>query len=376
MIRYATQKITSKDKIKVNKVLSSNFLTRGPVTKKFENKIANLCNSKYSISLNSASSGLHLACLAIGLKKNDVVWTTSNTYAATANAAINCGCVIDFVDINIRSYNISIENLKKKLKNSKKKLPKALIVVHFAGNPCDMEEIYRLSKIYKFKIIEDSSHALGARYKNSLIGDCKYSEINVFSFHPVKIITTGEGGMITTNKKKYYEKIKMLRSNGIIKNIKNKPSWYYEQRILGFNFHMNEIQAGLGISQLGNLKKWIKIRNKIAVYYNKNLKYLPLKIPLLENNKLSSFHLYVILLKNKKDRDGLFSFLKKKKIQCNFHYIPLYRHPFYKNLKFQIRDFKNSELYYKKALSLPMHPNISYKQLKYITNKIQSYFNF
>jgi len=260
-------------------------------------------------------------------------------------------------------------------KKKKLKLPKAIIVVHFAGNPCDMKEIYNLSKIYKFKIIEDSSHAIGAKYFNSLIGDCKYSEISVFSFHPVKIITTAEGGMITTNKIKYFEKLKMLRSNGIIKNLKNKPSWYYEQRLTGFNFHMNEIQAGLGISQLSNLKHWINVRNKIAKEYNKRLSLLPIKTPLISNKSKSSFHLYVIILKNKKNRDGLFNFLKNKKIQCNLHYIPLYRHPYYKIKKKNFSKYYNSEVYYKCALTLPMHPGISIKQIKIISENIKSYFN-
>lgn len=376
MILYATQKITNQDKTSVKKVLNSKFLTRGPLTKKFENKISKICNVKYSLSLNSASSGLHLACLAIGLKKGDLVWTVTNTYAATANAALHCGCSIDFVDIDSETYNISVEKLKKKLedfKKNKKKLPKVLIIVHFAGNPCDMKKIHDLSKIYKFKIIEDSSHALGAKYSNSIIGDCKFSEMNIFSFHPVKIITTGEGGMITTNNKKYFEKLKMLRSNGIIKNFKNKPDWYYEQRSIGFNFHMTEIQASLGITQLQNLRSWINKRNKIASEYNKYLNPLSIKTPTVTINSNSSFHLYVIMLENKKLRDGLFKFLKKKKIQCNFHYIPLYKHPFYKMKKSNFLKFYNSEIYYEKALSLPMHPGISTKQVKMISNAIESY---
>ncbi len=376
MILYATQKITNQDKTAVNKVLNSNFLTRGPLTKKFENKISKICKVKYSLSLNSASSGLHLACLAIGLKKGDLVWTVTNTYAATANAAFHCGCSVDFVDIDIGTYNISVEKLKKKLENfkkNKKKLPKVLIVVHFGGNPCDMKKIYKLSKIFKFKIIEDSSHALGAKYSNTLIGDCKFSEMNIFSFHPVKIITTGEGGMITTNNKKYFEKLKMLRSNGIVKNFKNKPDWYYEQRSIGFNFHMTEIQASLGITQLKNLKSWINMRNKIALEYNKNFESLSIITPSVAINSTSSFHLYVIMLKNKKLRDGLFKFLKKNKIQCNFHYIPLYRHPFYKMKKKRFLQFYDSEIYYEKALSLPMHPGISIKQVKIISNAIRSY---
>ena len=377
MIEYSTQFIPTEDLKFLNKILKKKFLTQGPLTEKFEKEVGKLCDAKYSISVNSASSGLHLACMVIGLKNGDIVWTTANTFAATANAPLHCGCKVDFVDIDIATYNISLKALIKKLELAKKnkKLPKAIIVVHFAGNPCEMIEIYKLSKIYKFKIIEDASHALGAKYKLSKIGDCKYSDLVVFSFHPVKIITTAEGGMIMTKNKSYYNELKMLRTNGITRDIPKKQSWYYEQKMIGFNYRINEIQAALGISQLLNLKKWIKKRNLIGKIYNKNLKDLPIELPHVKKGNTSSFHLFVVLLKNSKFRDQLFQYLKKKKINCNFHYIPLYRHPFYKNKKINFKEFHNTEYYYARALSIPMHVQLDEKKINFISKNIKSFFN-
>ena len=376
MIQYATQFIPDQDINYFKQILQKKFLTQGPIVEKFEKKIRNICNDvKYSVSVNSASSGLHLSCKVLNLKKNDIVWTTPNTFAATANAAIHCDCIIDFVDIELNSFNLSVDALEKKLIKSKKikKLPKALIVVHFAGNPCDMFQIKKFSKIYKFKIIEDASHALGARYKNSKVGDCKYSDLTVFSFHPVKIITTAEGGMITTNNKQYYERLKMFRTNGITRKISKKanmPSWYYEQQTIGYNYRMNEIQSALGIAQLRNLKNWIKVRNNIAVEYIKKLHNFSLKLPFVDKDKISSYHLFVVLLKNHKKINQLFEFLKKKKISCNLHYIPLYRHPYYKKNNFNFNDFPNTEYYYERAISLPMHVQLNSLKINFITKNI------
>jgi len=376
MIQYATQFIPDKDINYFNKILQKKFLTQGPIVEKFEKKVRDVCNNvKYSVSVNSASSGLHLSCKVLNLKKNDIVWTSPNTFAATANAAIHCDCIIDFVDIELNSFNLSVEALEKKLIKSKKnkKLPKALIVVHFAGNPCDMIQIKKLSKKYNFKIIEDASHALGAKYYATKIGDCKYSDLTVFSFHPVKIITTAEGGMITTNNKQYYKKLKMLRTNGINRDIPkqlNKPSWYYEQKTIGYNYRMNEIQSALGISQLRNLTNWIKIRNDIAKIYIKKLSNFSIKLPIINKGKISSYHLFVVLLKDNKKRNELFTYLKKKKINCNLHYIPLYRHPYYKKNKFNFSDYPNTEYYYKRAISLPMHVQLNHLKINFITKNI------
>ena len=270
MINYASQFITKDDISSINKILKKKFLTQGPLVKVFEDNISKFNKAKYSVAVNSASSGLLLACKVLNLKKNDIVWTTPNTFAATANAALHCQCKVKFIDIDINTYNICLDNLKKNLILSKKKnnLPKAVIVVHFGGNPCEMREIFNLSKKFKFKVIEDASHALGSKYKKSIIGDCKYSDLSIYSFHPIKIITTAEGGMITTNNRDYYKKLLMLRTNGISRDFKFKDKpWYYEQKMIGYNFRMNEIQSCLGISQLRNLKKWVIKRNQISKLY-------------------------------------------------------------------------------------------------------------
>ena len=253
MINYSKQTIDFKEISAVSKVLRSNYLTQGPLVEKFEKKISSYCKSKYAVAVNSATSGLHIACLSLGVKKNDIVWTSAISFVASANAAAYCGAQIEFLDISLNDYNLDIISLKKKLLEAKKKdkIPKAIIVVHFAGNPCQMDEIYLLKKKYKFKIIEDSSHALGAKYKNNVIGSCKYSDMCVFSFHPVKSITTAEGGMITTNNKKHYTDLMLYREHGINRVFKKKKlrPKYYEQIKLGYNYRMNEIEASIGIEQ-------------------------------------------------------------------------------------------------------------------------------
>lgn len=379
MIKYASQKITKKDINSVVSSLKSKFITQGSLTLKFENKISKLVNSKYCLSLNSASSALLLACQSLGLKKGDIGWTTTNTFAATANSILLCGAELDLLDIDQKTFNISVPKLREKLKKTKKsKLPKVIIVVHYAGYPCDMKEIYLLSKIYKFKIIEDASHAFGSRYLNNNIGNSKYSDITVFSFHAIKIITTCEGGAITTNDFSIYKKIKLMRTNGItrdkLNNIKSKNKWYYEQKTLGYNFRINEIQAALGISQISNLKTWIKRRNEIAIFYRKQLRNLPFQFQEIKTYSLSTFHLFTIIINKKNLRDRLYKYLKKKKIETNVVYIPLYRHPFYKN-KFKFSNFPNSEKFYKNCLSIPIHMDLSNKDLKFIVNSINKFFN-
>jgi len=299
MIPYSRQNISSQDIFEVKKVLKSNFLTQGDKVQKFEKIVSKFTKSKYCIAVNSASSALHIACLALEIKKNDIVWTVPNTFAASANCAIHCGASIDFVDIDPDNWNISISELEKKLKlaKSKKKLPKLLIPVHFAGLPTEQEKIWKLSKKYKFKILEDASHSIGAKYKNQPSGSCKWSDIAVFSFHPVKIITTGEGGMALTNNKKLAEKMKILRTNGIsqsnflYKKNKIKP-WYYEHQTPGFNYRMNDISAALGISQFKRLKKFVNKRNLIATKYRKHFKNLPLKFQKIDRHFYSSYHLF------------------------------------------------------------------------------------
>ena len=377
MIPYSTQTIEKKDIKSVIKVLSSKFLTQGPKVSEFESKLKLFVKSKHAVASNSATSSLILACLALGIKKNDIVWTSPNSFVSTANCAVHCGAKIDFVDIDKNTFNISIEKLKIKLIKAKKanKLPKLIIPVHFAGNPCDMKEIFKLSKIYKFKILEDASHALGSKYNGHLIGSCKYSDVCVFSFHPVKSITTGEGGMGLTNNKNIFNKMKLYSIHGIEKK-KSNTSWLYEQKVLGYNFRMSDIQASLGISQLSRLKQFIKKRSKIAKFYDKRFKKLFYEKQQIQKNSISSYHLYVIKIKKKpyaKERKKLFNILKKKNFGVQVHYIPIYRHPFYKKMGFKIKYFPNNEDYYSRAISLPIFPNLKIKNNERIIKILGDY---
>lgn len=384
MIRYSRQLISSSDIKTVNQVLKSDFLTQGPKSILFEKKLSSKFNVNYSTSSNSATSALHLACLALGVKKGDHVWTCTNSFVASASCALHCGAKIDLVDINSETYNLDINSLSKKLKIAfkKKKLPKVVIPVHFAGLPCEMREIYKLSKKYKFKIIEDASHAVGAKYYGSKIGSCKYSDITIFSFHPVKIMTTAEGGAALTNSKELDFKLKFYRSHGITKERKfldkgNKANWYYECKDLGFNYRLNDIQSALGISQLKKVNKWLLYRNKLAKNYQKNLKNLPIKFFLNKKGFYSSYHLFIIkILKNKKglNRDDLFNYLYKKKIQTNVHYIPIHTHPFYRKLGFKSKNFPNAENYIKNCLSLPMHAALNFSDQNKVINQIKKFF--
>ena len=384
MIRYSRQLISSSDIKTVNQVLKSDFLTQGPKSILFEKKLSLKFNVKYSTSCNSATSALHLACLALGVKKGDHVWTCTNSFVASASCALHCGAKIDLVDINSETYNLDVNLLSKKLKiaRKKKKLPKVVIPVHFAGLPCEMKEIYKLSKKYKFKIVEDASHAVGAKYYGSKIGSCKYSDITIFSFHPVKIMTTAEGGAALTNSKDLDFKLKFYRSHGITKekkflNKRNKANWYYECKNLGFNYRLNDIQSALGISQLKKINKWILYRNKLAKNYQKKLKNLPIEFFSNKKGFYSSYHLFIIkIFKNKKGltRDNLFKYLHKKNIQTNVHYIPIHTHPFYEKLGFKRKNFPNAEQYFKSCLSLPMHAALKLSDQNKVIKLIKKFF--
>ena len=375
MINYSKQSINSKEIKAVTNVLKSNYLTQGPLVPKFEKKIKNYCKSKYAVAVNSATSGLHIACMSLGIKKNDIVWTSAISFVASANAAAYCGANIEFLDISLNDYNINISNLKIKLLRAKRKgrLPKAIIVVHFAGNPCRMDEIYSLKKKYKFKIIEDASHALGAKYKNNIIGNCKYSDMCVFSFHPVKSITTGEGGVVTTNVKKYYDDLKLFREHGIKREFNKKKirPKYYEQVKLGYNYRMNELEAALGIEQIKKLNCLINKRIKVFKVYKAKLKNDLFIYPNISINSKSSHHLFVILLKKnlKTLRDKVFLQLLKKGIGVNIHYIPIYKHPFYKKRKYLL---VNSEKYYNTCISIPIFPDLTKSQQNKVIKTINS----
>jgi UDP-4-amino-4,6-dideoxy-N-acetyl-beta-L-altrosamine transaminase len=357
MIYYGKQSINQDDINAVVDVLKSDFLTQGPKVIEFENDLACYCGVKYAKAVSSATAALHLAYLAIGLGRNDIVWTVPNTFVATANAALYCGAEVDFIDIDDRTYNLSIDSLKEKLIQAKKdnNLPKLVVPVHFSGQSCKMKDIWKLSKEYGFKIIEDASHALGGEYLEKKIGNCEYSDIAIFSFHPVKMITTGEGGAIMTNNKALDDKLVLLRSHGINKNnFKNKSDggWYYEQQILGFNYRMTDIQAALGISQLKRLDSFVIERRKIARKYLKELKNV--ELPYQHPDTKSSWHLFVIKVKNRKK---VFNKLKGRGVMSQVHYIPVNKQPYYGG-----RTLENSENYYKECLSLPIYVDLTIKE--------------
>ena len=377
MIPYSTQTIDTDDIRSVIKVLKSNYLTNGPTIKKFEKLIFKYTKSKYALSFNSATSALHASCLALGLKKGDHFWTVPNSFISSATCGLLCGANVDFVDIEKKSNNISIQSLKDKLHKAKKNkvLPKILIPVHLAGFPYNQDEIWELSKEFNFKIIEDASHAFSARYKKNIVGSCKWSEITVFSFHPVKILTTAEGGCITTNNKDLFKKLSSLRDNGLVRNkanfkLKSTKKWYYEHQLLGYNYRMNDVQAGLGISQLKKIKKLQIKRKKIAKIYNRELiKNSKIEIPSFNNIFDPSLHLYIIKIKKNK-RDRVLINLKKKGILTNVHYLPIHLQPYFRKLGFKKGQFPNAEKYGTEALSIPIYPNLKFKDQKKIIREI------
>ena len=363
------------------KILKSEFLTQGPQVKIFEKAISDYCNVKYSIAVNSATSALHLSCLSLGLKKDDWVWTSPITFVASANCAFYCGANVDLVDIDPKTYNICVESLEKKLKKAKEesKLPKIVIPVHLAGQSCDMKSIHALSKQYGFKIIEDASHAIGGKYKDKNVGSCSFSDITVFSFHPVKIITTGEGGVAVTNNKKLADKISLLSSHGITRDatkMTHEPDgdWYYQQIGLGFNYRMTDIQAALGTSQLKRLDEFISKRHKIAERYNSMLEDFQIELPYQFKESHSSYHLYIIRVKDSNEHKKIFNFLRNNNIWVNIHYIPIYKQPFFKNASNITYDLPNAENYYKTAMSIPIFPSMTEKDQDTVVSVLRKAF--
>lgn len=379
LIPYSKQSINKKDVQAVSESLQDNFLTQGDKVKKFEKNISTLVKSKYVTVVNSATSALYMACRALNLKKNDEVWTSSNTFVATASAVIHCGLKIKFLDIN-KNGNICICKLKEELFRAKKKnkLPKAIIIVHFAGLPCYPVEIYSLSKRYNFKIIEDASHALGSYYQGIPIGSCKHSDMCIFSFHAIKSITTGEGGCVTTNKIYYEKELKKLRSHGITKDyksLKRKKNgifhWYYEVNNISFNFRLTDFQCALGISQLKRLKSFISKRNDLANRYIKKLNQDKYELPYVSKGNRSAWHLFVIKVKNGK-RNQLYKYLKKNKIISVLNYIPVFMHPFYKK-QTPKKAFRETISYFKNAISIPIFFDLSTKQQNFVINKLNKF---
>lgn len=384
MIPYGKQDINNEDIKAVIDVLKSDFLTQGPLVPQFEKAVTEYTGSKYGVAVNSATSALHIACMALGIKEGDIVWTSPITFVASANCALYCGASVDFVDIDKKTFNMCPNKLEKKLIQAKKKnlLPKAIIPVHLAGQSCDMKKIKQLSKKFNFKIIEDASHGIGGKYLNKPIGSCIYSDITVFSFHPVKIITTAEGGMAVTNDKKLALEMAKYRSHGIVrgsKEIKNNDGpWYYEQVDLGFNYRMTDIFAALGISQIKRLDSFVNKRHKIAEEYNKKLQHLDwISLPEQDKKTHSSFHLFIIRINKEKikiSHKEFFEKLRNSGILVNLHYIPLYRHPYYSKMGFKKEDFPESESYYSEAISIPIFPRMKKKEISEVVKILDSPF--
>jgi UDP-4-amino-4,6-dideoxy-N-acetyl-beta-L-altrosamine transaminase len=369
MIPYGRQDVSDADIQAVVDVLHSDFLTQGPAVPAFEKSIADYCGTQHAVAVNSATSALHIACLALDVGPNDAVWTTPITFVASSNCALYCGAQVDFVDIDPRTYNMSLERLEEKLAQVKAtgKLPKVVIPVHLCGQPCDMAGIHALGQRFGFKIIEDASHAIGGKYCGEPIGNCRYSDITVFSFHPVKIITTGEGGMALTNNAKLANRMQLLRSHGITRDEKEMTHvsdgpWYYQQIDLGYNYRMTDLQAALGLSQFQRLDEFVTKRHTIAKRYDQLLVDLPVITPFQHADSYSGLHLYVIRLKLGeigKTHRQVFEALRAAGIGVNLHYIPVHRQPYYEGLGFMAGHCPEAEQYYAEAISLPMYPGLS-----------------
>ena len=382
MIPYGRQNICQADIDAVVEVLRSDFLTQGPAVPAFERAVASYCGAQHAVAVNSATSALHIACLALGVGKGDAVWTTPITFVASANCALYCGATVDFVDIDPRTYNLSVDRLAEKLAKAEitGNLPKVIIAVHLCGQPCDMAGIHALSQRYGFKIIEDASHAIGGKYKGEPIGNCRYGDITVFSFHPVKIITTGEGGMALANDPVLANKMVRLRSHGITREpteMTHAPDgpWYYQQIELGYNYRMTDVQAALGLSQMRRLDEFVARRHAIARRYDELLADLPVLTPWQHERGYSGLHLYVIRLDLKAlNHSEVFERWRVNGIGVNLHYIPVYRQPYYARMGFNLSDFPEAERYYAEALSLPIYPALTEEQqlevVSWLTNPI------
>ncbi|NGN98004.1 UDP-4-amino-4,6-dideoxy-N-acetyl-beta-L-altrosamine transaminase [Grimontia sp. S25] len=362
MIPYGKQNISQDDIDAVVDALTSDFITQGPRVTQFENAVAQKVGAKHAIAVNSATSALHIACLALELGKGQRLWTSPNTFVASANCGLYCGADVDFVDIDPATYNLCPKRLADKLEHAKltDTLPHIVVVVHMCGQSCDMEAIHQLSEQYGFRIIEDASHAIGGKYQDQYVGNCQYSDITVFSFHPVKIITTAEGGMALTNNPALAKVMENLRSHGVTRDLEslvdsNQGAWYYEQQSLGFNYRMTDLQAALGTSQLARLDTFVERRQVLADRYTEKLSALPLTTPTLLPASKSAWHLYVIQLAEPDYRRRVFDELRAKGIGVHVHYIPVHTQPYYRELGFEWGQFPAAENYYQAALSLPLY---------------------
>lgn len=380
MIPYGKQEITQQDIDAVVDVLNSDFLTQGPKVPEFESMLTAHTGAAHALAVNSATSALHIACLALGLGDGDWLWTSPVTFVASANCGLYCGAKVDFVDINPRTYNMCPEKLEQKLIQAKAegKLPKVVVPVHLCGQPCDMKAIGKLAKEYGFKVIEDASHAIGGKYHGQPIGNCEYSDITVFSFHPVKIVTTAEGGAALTNSQTLADKMALLRSHGITRDPammqgESHGAWYYQQIDLGFNYRMTELQAALGVTQMQRLTQFVAARHNLASRYNELLESLPVVRPYQLEDTYSGLHLYVIRLKLDEitlTHQQVFNALREQGIGVNLHYIPVHTQPYYQQMGFSIGDFPESERYYQEAISLPMFHTMTEAQQELVVSSL------
>ncbi|WP_445765745.1 UDP-4-amino-4,6-dideoxy-N-acetyl-beta-L-altrosamine transaminase [Rheinheimera sp.] len=377
MIPYGRQHITQADIDAVTEVLQSDFLTQGPAVPAFELRLAELTCAKYAVAVNSATSALHIACLALGIGPGSRVWTSPISFVASANCARYCGADVDFVDVEPDSGNMAVDKLRQKLEVARScdSLPQVVIPVHLAGSSCDMQQIYYLAKEFGFAIIEDASHAVGASYLDEPVGSCRYSDITVFSFHPVKIITTAEGGMALTNNSELADKMRLLRSHGISRDETQMTepshgSWYYQQLQLGFNYRMTDIQAALGLSQSRRLLPIIQKRQLLAANYHRLLADLPLSLPQLDDINISAWHLFIIRLDDKTKRKAVFDGLREAGIGVNVHYIPIHTQPYYQQLGFDWGDLPVAEDFYERIISLPMFPELTGEQQQFIADTL------
>ncbi|MBD2546517.1 UDP-4-amino-4,6-dideoxy-N-acetyl-beta-L-altrosamine transaminase [Planktothricoides sp. FACHB-1370] len=368
-IPYGRQDVNQQDIDAVISVLRGDWITQGPTIERFEQAVAAYCGVNYAVAVSSATAALHLACLALGLGAGDILWTSPNTFVASANCGLYCGADVDFVDIDPQTYNLSVTALEQKLSQAERegKLPKVVVPVHLAGQSCQMDKIAALSEKYGFTVLEDASHAIGAKYQGSPVGNCQFSDMAVFSFHPVKIITTGEGGMVVTNRQDLYQKLIRLRTHGITRNPdlmqgESHGLWYYQQLELGFNYRMTDIQAALGASQMQRLDEFVSRRRFLAARYNELLQDFPLVLPWQHPDTESSWHLYIIRLKLDKiakTHSQVFEELRQAGIGVNLHYIPVHTQPYYQKLGFAWGDFPEAEAYYQEAISLPLYYGLS-----------------
>lgn len=379
MIPYARQSISDEDVQAVVNVLRSDFLTQGPVVPEFEGAIASFVGADACVAVNSATSGLHIACLALGVGPNDVVWTSAISFVASANCARMCGAQIDFVDIDPRTFNISLSDLEKRLQSADERgvLPKVLIVVHMAGQAVEMREIARLCSRYSVLIIEDASHAIGAEYGEGMVGCCEFSAATVFSFHPVKIITTGEGGAVTTNSQELAARMRLLRSHGVTRDAgeflnQASGSWYYEQQELGFNYRMSDFAAALGISQLSRIGEFIARRNQLAMRYSSAFAGCGVTTPEIQPDRTSAFHLYILLIafESFAEKALFFDSVRRDGVSLNVHYRPIYQQPYYQYLGYDQHDFPEAESYYQHSVSIPMYTGLTDAECDHVVDSV------